>query len=193
MRRRQAARPLALAFTVTLSLAACGSDIDPDQALAEGLAQQQAGNLDLAAEQYQLVLDVRPDDKYANYNLGVMEQAGGRSALAEGYYRSALDTDPAFVSALFNLAILRTQAGATQEAIDLYLRVIDTQPEHAAGHFNVGILYRDSGKTIQADKHINEALSLDPSLADRLATDAIDPGSPSPGGSTTPAGSSPAP
>ena len=39
-----------------------------------------------------MVLDVRPDDQYANYNMGVIEQADGRTALAEGYYRAALDT-----------------------------------------------------------------------------------------------------
>ncbi len=115
-------------LAVALAVGACGKDVDPDQALEEGLAQQQAGNLEAAAEQYQLVLDARPDDKFANYNLGVIEQADGRVQLAEGYYRAALDTDANFVPALFNLAILRTGAGATQEAIDLYLQVIEIQP-----------------------------------------------------------------
>ena len=123
---------------------ACSEDVDPDQALKEGLAQQQAGDLEAAAEQYQMVLDVRPDDQYANYNMGVIEQSDGRTALAEGYYRAALDTAPDFVPALFNLAILRTKAGATQEAIDLYERVIVIQPEYAAAHLNLGLLYRDA-------------------------------------------------
>jgi tetratricopeptide (TPR) repeat protein len=153
---------------------ACSKAVDPDRALAEGLAQQQAGNLDAAAAQYQLVLDARPTDKYANYDLGVLEQTQ-RPGLAEGYYRAALDTDPTFVPALFNLAILRTRAGATQEAIDLYRRVIAAQSDYAAAYLNVGLLYRDSGRASQADRYINEALALDPTLASRLSTTPVSP------------------
>jgi tetratricopeptide (TPR) repeat protein len=178
MRYRRTPLLLVLALASALAAGACSKDVDPDQALKEGLAQQQAGDLEAAAEQYQLVLEARPDDKYANYNLGVIEQAGGRIQLAEGYYRAALDTDPNFVPALFNLAILRTKAGATQEAIDLYRQVIEIQPDYAAAHLNLGILYRDAGKPGLADAHINDALALDPSLADRLTTEPLASGSP---------------
>ena len=160
-----------LALLATLGTAACSDDVDPDQALKEGLAQQQAGDLEAAAEQYQMVLDVRPDDQYANYNMGVIEQSDGRTALAEGYYRAALDTAPDFVPAMFNLAILRTKAGATQEAIDLYERVIVIQPEYAAAHLNLGLLYRDSNEPKLAQQHLNTAIELDPSLADRITLD----------------------
>ena len=182
MQRPTLSRIVAIALVMFVGLTACSEDVDPDQALKEGLAQQQAGNLEAAAEQYQLVIDTRPGDKYANYNLGVIEQADGRTMLAEGYYRSALDTDPSFVPALFNLAILRTAAGGTQEAIDLYLRVIEIQPDYAAAHFNLGLLYQGSDKPKEAEAHINEALALDPSLADRLATEPVTSGSPAPSG-----------
>lgn len=177
MHRRTAAAIVLFAVATVLAATACGKNVDPDQALEEGLAQQQAGNLAAAADQYQLVLDARPSDKYANYNLGVIEQANGRVQLAEGYYRAALDTDANFVPALFNLAIVRTLAGATQEAIDLYGQVIEIRPDDAAAHFNLGLLYREAGKPALADTHINEALALDPSLADRLTSEPVAPGS----------------
>ena len=145
--------------------------LTPTRRCKEGLAQQQAGDLEAAAEQYQMVLDVRPDDQYANYNMGVIEQSDGRTALAEGYYRAALDTAPDFVPALFNLAILRTKAGATQEAIDLYEQVIVIQPEYAAAHLNLGLLYRDASELKLAQQHLNTAIDLDPSLADRITLD----------------------
>jgi tetratricopeptide (TPR) repeat protein len=156
------------ALILLLLGAACSDDFDPDQALQQGLAHQQAGDLSEAADLYQRILEVRPGDKFANYNLGVIEQQGGRSQLAEGYYRAALDTDPNFTPALFNLAILRTNVGATQEAIDLYLRVIENQPDYAAAHLNLGLLYVAAGETRKAEKSINQAISLDPSLAERL-------------------------
>jgi tetratricopeptide (TPR) repeat protein len=171
-------------LTLSLSAAACSKDIDPDQALREGLTQQQAGNMDAAATKYQEVLDVRPGDQYANYNLGVIEQADGRTQLAEGYYRAALDAAPSFVPALFNLAIIRTRVGATQEAIDLYQRVLQVQPDDAAAHLNLGLLYRDSNQPKLAQRHLNRAIQLDPSLADRITLE------PAPGVSATPKPSS---
>jgi tetratricopeptide (TPR) repeat protein len=178
MRRRRATLIPVLVLVVAFAASGCSKDVDPDQALKEGLAQQQAGNLEAAAEQYQFVLDARPSDKYANYNLGVIEQADGRVQLAEGYYRAALDTDPRFVPAIFNLAIVRTKAGATQEAIDLYRQVIEIQSDYAAAHFNLGILYRAVGKPGLADTHLNQALALDPTLAARLTTEPVAPSSP---------------
>ena len=156
---------------LTIGATACSENVDPDQALAEGLAQQQAGDLEGAAEKYQMVLDTRPDDQYANYNMGVIEQADGRTALAEGYYRAALDTAPDFVPAMFNLAILRTKVEATQEAIDLYERALVIQPEYAAAHLNLGLLYRDANELKLAQQHLNTAVELDPSLADRITLD----------------------
>lgn len=163
-----------LVFALALLLGvACGEDFDADQALQEGLAQQQAGNVDEAANLYEQVLEVRPGDKLANYNLGVIEQNDGRPALAEGYYRAAIDTDPNFTPALFNLAIIRTGAGATQEAIDLYGRVVEIRPDYAAAHLNLGLLLSGAGKDSLAEQSINRALELDPSLAERLGPDAL--------------------
>jgi tetratricopeptide (TPR) repeat protein len=157
-------------LTLSLMAVACNKDVDPDQALAHGLAQQEAG---------------RPDDKFANYNLGVIEQADGRTQLAEGYYRAALDTDPNFEPALYNLATIRTTVGANQEAIDLYVRVLALDPDNAAAHFNLGILYRDAGRAKEATQHLNAALKLDPSLADRLMTNPVPPAGGNPGSDAT--------
>jgi tetratricopeptide (TPR) repeat protein len=166
---------------VLVVASACGSSVDPDEALQEGLAQQRAGNVSAAADSYQRVLDVRPGDKYANYNLGVIEQGNGRTALAEGYYRAALDTDPAFAPALFNLAIVRTGVGATQEARDLYVRVIAERPDYAAAHFNLGLLYEQAGRSRESQTEFDRALELDPTLADRLTTQPIEPEGTDPG------------
>jgi tetratricopeptide (TPR) repeat protein len=186
MNRRAFVFALGLLLAAALASVSCDKAVDPDQALSEGLAQQQAGNTDAAAEKYQDVLDLRPSDKFANYNLGVIEQADGRVALAEGYYRTALDTDPSFVPALFNLAILRTAAGATQESVDLYERVLQVQADYAAAHFNLGILLQNAGQQKEGEKQLNEALRLDPSLADRLATQPIPPeGGGTPGSSAS--------
>jgi tetratricopeptide (TPR) repeat protein len=155
---------------------ACGRDFDPAQALREGLAQQQAGHIEKAAELYQQILDVRPGDTYANYNMGVIEQRDGRTQLAEGYYRTALQSDPVFVPALFNLAIIRTGVGATDEAISLYKRVIEARSDYAAAHFNLALLYAAAGRDRLGEEALSRALALDPSLSQRLGTGALPAG-----------------
>jgi tetratricopeptide (TPR) repeat protein len=151
----------------------CSRGFDPDQALQDGFALQQKGDLVAAGDLYQQVLEVRPDDKLANYNLGIIEANDGRVDLAEGYYRAALATDPEFTEALFNLAILRTRVGDTREALDLYLQVIAIDPSDASALFNVGMLYKDSGERRQAERYLNRALELDPTLTERLTGDAL--------------------
>ena len=170
-------------LVLALSAGACSDPVDPDQPCRSD-SRTQAGNLEEAAEHYQQVLEIRPDDAYANYNLGVIEQGDGRTALAEGYYRAALDADPNFVAALFNLAILRTQVNAIQEAIDLYERVLALQPDYAAAHLNLGLLLQASEQAKEGTEHLNQAIELDPTLADRLDSEPIPPsGGSAPGGS----------
>ena len=104
--------------------------------------------------------------------MGVIEQADGRTALAEGYYRAALDTAPDFVPALFNLAILRTEGG-----------------RHPGGHRPLRARDRDPSPSTRpptstsvcstatpdelklAQQHLNTAIELDPSFADRITLD----------------------
>ncbi|MDP9331586.1 MAG: tetratricopeptide repeat protein [Actinomycetota bacterium] len=168
-----------------LALPACHrTPINPDVRLQQGLAAQRAGDLDGAAAAYEDVLDVRPNDKYALYNLGVIAQGDGVTQLAEGYYRSALDADPNFEPALFNLAIIRTSVGATQEAVDLYRRLIAVAPKNANAHFNLGILLQRAGKDQEATAEFNVAIKIDPSLAGRLVTNPILPGSGTNGGAS---------
>jgi tetratricopeptide (TPR) repeat protein len=160
---------IALVLVVATFGAGCSRGFNPDEALREGFALQQSGDLVAAADLYEQVLSVRPEDKLANYNLGIIEAKDGRVGLAEGYYRAALATDPDFPQALFNLAILRTAAGDSEEAIDLYLHAIELDPSDANALFNVGMLLRDSGQQKTAERYLNRALELDPTLADRLS------------------------
>jgi tetratricopeptide (TPR) repeat protein len=164
-----------VALLVALASTACGTEVDPAEALARGLREQTAGNLDSAAEAYVEVLEVQPRNKFANYNLGVIEQERGRVELAEGYYRAALDTDPNFEPALYNLAIVRTQVGVTQEAIDLYGRAIAVSPSNADAHFNLSLLLQSSGQAEEALRHLQRAIRLDPTLASRLPAEPIVP------------------
>ena len=158
----------AVAALVIVGLAggasSCGEAIDPDLALREGIALEQAGDARGASEQYRAVLDARPGDEEANYRLGAIEHDAGRVALAERYWRAALDADPGSVPALSDLAMLRADLGATQEAIDLLERVVTAAPDDARAHLRLGLLYRDANEMDLAVSHLETAVSLDPRL-----------------------------
>jgi hypothetical protein len=49
------------------------------------------------------------------------------------------------------------------------------QPDYAAAHLNLGLLLQASDREKEGTEHINEAIRLDPALADRLATAPIPP------------------
>lgn len=125
-----------------LLLAGCGAGVDPGEALARGLREREAGNLEAAREAYLQVLEVEPRNRVALHDLGTVEEALGRPAAAEGLYREALDVDPRMEEALLDLARIRARAGATQEAIDLYRRVIQVSPENATARRDLARLLR---------------------------------------------------
>jgi protein O-GlcNAc transferase len=148
------------------------------EALDRGLKAHAEGRIDEAAEAYQEVLSLDPDNKYAHYNLGLIDHLAGRSQAAEVKYRLALSYDPDFVPALFNLAILRT-AESPAEAEDLYRHVIEVQPDHATAHLNLGFILISRGRQDEGQVLIDRAIELDPQLESRRPSEPS-PAQPSP-------------
>jgi tetratricopeptide (TPR) repeat protein len=133
-------------------------------ALARGIAAQNANKLDDATKDYFEVLFNDPKNKFAYYNLGQIAKNQNRLQIAEGYYRSALEIDPNYGPALFGVGFVRQAFNAIQEAIDFYTKDIAIEPTNAAAHYNLGILLRIQGKTAQGDAEIAKAIQLDPKL-----------------------------
>lgn len=153
---------------VALALSSCASGATDaeraDQALQEGLAAHQAGDLVAAAALYREVLTLDPQNKFAFYNLGLIDQTNDDLSAAENNYRIALSIDADFVAALFNLAIVRESLRAPEEAVDLYRRVLALEPDNAGAHLNLGLLLRSLGQTEEGDAEVQRAREIDPSL-----------------------------
>src|SRR5580765_6985382 len=116
--RRSQGILMMLLLVGALSVAACGGKSEAQQAseaLARGLAAHQAGSLEQAANEYRECLKHDAQNKFCNFNLGVIAQAQNNATEAEKDYRLALSIDPEFSSAIWNLAILRGGLGATDE------------------------------------------------------------------------------
>ena len=168
--RRTLVATAALPLIVALA-AACGgggsaakpADPTPD-ALARGIAAQNANKIDEATTAYFEVLSSDPKNKFAYYNLGQIARLQNKFAIAEGYYRSALESDPNFGVALFGLGATRQALNAIDDAISVYRKDISVEPNNAAAHYNLGILLRIQGKTAEGDAEIARGIQLDPKL-----------------------------
>ena len=163
---------VAVAFALAMCSGSGSSNDDgptgSDATLQEALRAHASGDLEAAEELYREVLAESPDDKYAHYNLGVIAQERDEVDEAVAEYDAALETDPDFVPALFNLAIVRTAQGEDREATQLYKRLLEIEPDNAAAHLNLGFLLIDRGREDRGQHELDEAVRLDPSLAERI-------------------------
>ena len=168
---------LVLSF-LALGAVACSGDgadgstgADKEQVratLREALTAHADGDLDKAEELYRETLRLDPQNKFAYYNLGVIAQTQGDSERAISSYRDAIDIDPDFVPALFNLAILATETGDAHDAVGLYSHIVEVAPDDANAHLNLGFLLIDQGRAERGQRELDEAVRLDPSLAERI-------------------------
>jgi hypothetical protein len=80
--------------------------------LNTGLAEQRAGHVVSAEEDYAIVLSLYPSNKFAWFDMGVMEQDAGRINEAILLYQASLRDDPNFSPPKDNLEyIMRTRFG----------------------------------------------------------------------------------
>jgi Tfp pilus assembly protein PilF len=173
---------MAAALALTLGVGACGGGgsgqkltaVQVTAAVSAALAELRRGELDKAKEGFEKVLDSDGGNKFAHYNLGYIAQTQGDSGEAEQQYRAAIETDPRFVPALYNLAIVVTP-NDTGEAIALYRRAIKSDKNDANSHFNLGLLLRQQGKTAEGNSQIQQAVALNPALADQAAAQGVPP------------------
>jgi hypothetical protein len=85
--------------------------------LQAGLAEQRAGKVVSAEEDYAMVLSLYPANKFAWFDLGLMEQEAGRINEAILLYQDAIREDPNFSPAKDNMEyIMRTHFGFARKS-----------------------------------------------------------------------------
>jgi len=122
---------------------------DRDVILERGLAAHRAGNFAAAAQDYEALIALDPEDAGVIQLLGMTRQALGRMDEAETLIRRALDLsdDPVFHG---NLAVLLHNAGRLDEAESAYLRALRLDPDFGDALRNHACLLRDSERLDEA-------------------------------------------
>ena len=156
-----------LMLTGTIAMSCNSGRADPaGDALARGVAAQNAGKPEDAKKAYFETLAADPRNLLAFHNLGQLYRvAYSKPAIAAGYYLQALEVNPDYAPSLFGLAYVQAQQDLVKESIALYRKVITIDANNAAAHYNLGLLLRISGSIAEGDAEVARGRQLDPSLA----------------------------
>ncbi len=156
-------------FTDTETILRCAVRDNPTSLRArEGLAallllHEQPGE---AAEQYKIVLTMRPNHAEAHNNLGNALLKMGRPAEAANHYKKALEINPKFIDALYNRGGILLQKGELSEASSHFETVLKLKPEHENARINLGLVLFNQGKIEDAIKCYKTVLALNPNSSE---------------------------
>jgi len=131
-----------------------------------GIALQEQGKLEDAAEAYTKAMAIKPDFAEAHHNLGNALKDQGKLEGAIEAYNKALSLKPNYAEAYNNIGIALQDQGKLEDAIEAYNKALSIQPNYADVYNNMGITLQDQGKLEDAIKAYNKALSLKPDNAE---------------------------
>lgn len=128
-------------------------------------AQKKLGRRDVpgAIADLNRALQISPGYTEARNNLGTIAYQSGRYADAERYFREALDHDPGAYAPTVNLGGVLLNLGRPKEALPYNEYAVRQQPDDALAHSQLGMTRAALGDRDQAEKHLLEAIRLDPS------------------------------
>ena len=134
------------------------SDLAPALALS--------GRHEEALATFRRVVDARPDDATAHYNIGNLLNMLGRPDEAAASFRQAVILQPDFAEAHANLGATLHTARRYEEAVAAYRCALETLSDNADLHYNVGALCRSLGRFDEAAAAYRTALALAPDRLD---------------------------
>lgn len=140
--------------------------VGPNDLLAHGLRMHQAGKIDVAAQLYQRVLELEPEQPYALHLLGEILLRRKDHARALDLITRAVAKLTDHPEAHNNLAAVLQALGRSDEAERTYRRAIELNPALAVAHSNLGALLLAQGRREEAEAELQRALAHAPGLAD---------------------------
>lgn len=128
----------------------------------QGVAYLQANDLPKAHAQFVESWKQDPANAETLYNLASTYHRRGQMREAEEYYRKALQVKPDFAVCRHNYYLLLISENRSVEARDDAARWLKQSPRSADALTQVGWLARVQGDQPSAQRHLEQALSVDP-------------------------------
>jgi tetratricopeptide (TPR) repeat protein len=119
-----------------------------------------AARFDKAAEQYEKVVALTPDNALGYVNLGTINYRKERFEDARKMWLKALELDPNRFTTIMNLAKLHYEMGEYKAAIQLYERAIKSNERDYLSWGNLGIAYKHENQPAKAATALATAIKL---------------------------------
>jgi tetratricopeptide (TPR) repeat protein len=130
--------------------------------IAQALQTHQGGNLRLAEELYQQILQVAPDHADSHHLLGVLAYQMGHYDQAVARIRHALLLNPWAGVYHSNLGAVYEANGQMAEALASFQEFLSLEPHRPEAYNAVGNALLKLGRLQEAVTHLRHALSLRP-------------------------------
>jgi tetratricopeptide (TPR) repeat protein len=139
----------------------------PDKSLLfniRGAGYAGLGQLDIAVQNYEKALSIKPDYAKAHYNLGGAFQELDKLHDSAKSYENAIVLEPENAQAHNNLAIVLRELDQLEEAEASCRKAIVLDPEYAEAHSCLSIILYANGDLNSALESIKKAYSINPKL-----------------------------
>ena len=127
-----------------------------------GVAFFQHGFLKQAAESFKQVIEEKPEDAEAYYNLGTVYLRSNSLPEARQYLEQAVKLRQNYPEAWNNLGMIAAQQGDDETAIARFQHSLQLRPSYATALLNLGNVYRRKGNLEEAQKMFQSALAAEP-------------------------------
>lgn len=140
---------------------------DAQDWFAVGLAAEDEGDLERAAEAYHLAQLANGPQPEISFNLGNALHGLDRIAEAAQRYAVAVELDPEYVEAWNNLGNALGELGRYDDAVAAYQRALALEPRYADAHFNLAETLQQLERFEDAERHWRAYLAESPHASDR--------------------------
>jgi len=139
----------------------------PDESLLlniRGAGYAGLGQLDIAVQNYEKALSIKPDYAKAHYNLGNALQELGKLHDSVKSYKNSIVLEPENAQAHNNLAIVLRELDQLEEAEASCRKAIVLNPEYAEAYSSLSMILYANGDLKSALESIEKAYSINPKL-----------------------------
>ena len=121
-----------------------------------------SNNRQLALQDYESALKIKPDYAFAHNNRGVVLEELGRKEESLVALDTAIKLDPNYADAYFNRGNLKTRAEKNEEALEDFNTAIKLNPTDSASFNNRGVVKRKLNYNVGALSDFSIAVKLNP-------------------------------
>ena len=133
-----------------------------------GACYSEIGSINLAIDNFQRAVKLKPDYAEAHYNLGVVLQKNGENEDAYKSYEKAIAIKHAYPQAHNNIGMINLKNRNLNEAVKSFEWAVAYNPNYVEAHNNLGATFQELMQFEKAMYQYEKALSINPKFAQAL-------------------------